>query len=245
MGDWLDELTDAEKSIILLESVDSIPADDIAGPATYNEIRYMPRGFYNIDDLSRELGVEDKSGDIPAGFGLDFSNPPEELENSLEKMIEDLYSIGDTSYSIASSKLAQIALEAGELGKNTRGELGYVLMSDFSEYLPERELDSLAIPDYFLDDITGYKRTQGFRFVNDELRGRPRRGHQRAHGFYLFEGELRGNRDRKIAAITEDETAMAWIVGRTLEKFDIDPDFRNTYNETITNYVDQRDSERS
>jgi len=62
--------------------------------------------------------------------------------------------------------------------------------------------------------------------------------------FYVFEGVLDGKRDVKIASITEDETAVAWFVGRTLERFDMDEEFKNVYNQRIEEYLSENYPER-
>jgi len=94
-------------------------------------------------------------------------------------------------------------------------------MSDINEDMGKEEFrEKCDIPDYFLQNSD----------LNSE--------------FYVFEGVLDGKRDVKIASITEDETAVAWFVGRTLERFDMDEEFKNVYNQRIEEYLSENYPER-
>lgn len=245
-GGWIEEMTDAPKSVAMLDTLDTISTSDLTGPARYPEIKFSGRSFYNQNELPSDGETEE----LTSGFGLDFSNPPEMFIQVLEQSIENLYSVGEVNQTSTAEKLAEISVEAGVLGKRIKGELGYVLMSDFAEYLSQDELeDSIPIPSFFLEEKDTYSGNRGFWYVNGQLKSRDIDDYQTGltHGFYLYEGELRCEKDRKLALVTEDETAVAWLAGRTLGyldeigEFDIDEEFEDAYNQAITDYLIYRD----
>lgn len=208
-------MTDVDNDIIdLLTNIDQISLGELSPPSTYDFIRYSREPL--LDTQASFQGF--KCGSNSEAFALNFSNPPKEFRQSIEHLLDHDGEIGtnlDEWYRSSGKYIADKAVEAGRIGKNVQGAIGYVLMSDINEELSLQEYrESSQIPDYFFQKSD--KQSQ----------------------FYVFEGVLNGKRDIKIATITEDETAIAWFLGRALEDFDMDEEFKKGYNQRIEQYVE-------
>lgn len=210
-----------ENVVNLLENIDKINLGELSVPSTYDFIRYSRAPL--IDTQADYPCLEDVESYSKA-FALNFSNPPKDLRQNIEDLIDNNGEMGtdlNEWYRSSAKALANTALEAGRIGKRTHGATGYVLMSDINEELNLNEYrEHSDIPDYF--------------FEESELNS----------SFYVFEGDLNGKRDIKISTITEDETAVAWYVGRTLENFDMDDVFKESYNQRVENFVESNYPER-
>lgn len=211
MGEIDDEVID------LLINANQIDLDALSPPSTYDFIRYSRSPLLDPDADFPLFNYENSSTNSNEAFALNFSEPPEEFRNHVEDLIHDTGDLGtdlDEWYQSSAESLAETALEAGKVGKKAQGSIGYVLMSDIDEELsPEEFSQKSDIPEYFLQD--------------SELNSK----------YYVFEGMLNDKRDLKIASITENETAVAWLVGRTLEKFDIGNKFKQAYNQRVEEYI--------
>lgn len=208
-------------AVDLLIKADQISLGELSPPSNYDTIRFSRSPLINTQADFKDfddLGAENEA------FALNFSNPPREFRNHVEYLIEDCGKIGSDFEEWCretAKSLAETALEAGQLGKKVQGCYGYVLMSDINEEMDAEEFNEKSdIPDYFLEE--------------SDLNSK----------YHLFEGVLNRRRDRKIASITEDETSVAWLVGRTLEEFDIEDDFTKAYTQRIEDYVAQKYPER-
>ena len=205
----------------LLRSIDRISLDDLSAPSTYDFIRYSKNPLLDSAD---EAPVLENHPSVTEAFALNFSRPPEHFRNQLEDIIQSSGDIGtniDSWYRGVADEIAISSIDAGRVAKRMRGTTGFVLMSDINEELNEEEFkESSGIPQYFLG--------------NSELDSK----------YYVFEGFVDGQRDIKIAAMTEDETAIAWYVGRTLEEFDIDDEFKEAYNDRVEAHVLENYPER-
>ena len=188
---------------------------------TYDFIRYSREPL--IHTQARFQGLEDQGSNSEA-FALNFSNPPKEFRQNLETVLDHEGELGtdlDEWYRSSGQYIADKAIEAGRIGRRVQGAIGYVLMSDINEDLSLEEYrESSHIPDYFFQDSEEHSQ------------------------FYVFEGVLNGKRDIKISTITDDETAVAWFLGRTLEEFDMDEEFKKGYNDRVKQYVENDYLER-
>jgi len=194
-----------DKSINLLRNLDHISLGELSPPSSYDFIRYSRDPLL---DTRAEFPSFENVPPRGEAFGMNFSNPSKDFRQYLETLIQDAGEVGtdiDEWYRSSAESLVGTALDAGRAGKKVRGSTGYVLMSDINEDMGKEEFrEKCDIPDYFLQNSD----------LNSE--------------FYVFEGVLDGKRDVKIASITEDETAVAWFVGRTLERFDMDEEFKTS-----------------
>jgi hypothetical protein len=203
------------EAIDLLINLNQISLGELSPPSTYDFIRFSHGPLINTHAEFHAFADVDPTNEA---FALNFSEPPEEFRQYLEELIQDYGEVGtdlNEWYSSSAESLVDTALEAGKVGKKTQGAIGYVLMSGIKEELSEEEFSEKSdIPDYFLESSN----------LNSS--------------YYVFEGVLNNKRDIKIASITEDETAVAWMVGRALEEFDMDEEFKRAYNQKVEEYVE-------
>lgn len=210
-----------DDAVDLLISLDHINLGELSPPSTYDFIRHSRSPLI---DTQAEFPSFDNVDPTNEAFGLNFSQPPKDFRQHVEKLIQDSGEIGtdlDEWYQRSAESLADTALKAGKIGKKAQGAIGYVLMSDIDEEMSLEEFSEHSdIPNYFLQ--------------NSDLDSK----------YYVFEGVLGGKRDIKISSITEDETAVAWLVGRALENFDMDDEFKEAYNQRVETYIEQNYPER-